>query len=65
MAYSCLFPDRAYKVGFFNTMHGQISLGQSLHHTVDLFYFVRGLVEKDEQRSCLEEDGLDIDSNEE
>ena len=46
-------------------MHGQISLGQSLRRTVDLFYSVRGLVEKDEQRSRLEEDGLDIDSNEE
>jgi hypothetical protein len=65
VAYSCLFPDRAYRVGFFSTMHGQISLGQSLRRTVDLFYSVRGLVEEDEQRSRLEEDGLDIDSNEE
>ena len=65
MVYSCLFLDRAYRVGFSSITHGRVSLGQSLCRTVDLFYSVRDLVEDGEQCSHLEDDGLDIDSSEE
>ena len=65
MVYSCLFLDRAHRVGFSSITHGQVSLGRSLRRTVDLFYSVRDLVEEGERRSRLEEDGLDVDSSEE
>ena len=44
---------------------GQISLGQSLCCTLDLFHSVRDLVEENEHRLTLKEDGEDIDPSEE
>jgi hypothetical protein len=65
VTHSCLFPDGAYRVGFFSITHGQVSMGRSLRRSVDLFYSIRDLVEEGERRSRLEEDGLDVDSSEE
>jgi len=44
---------------------GQISLGRSLHRTVDLFHSARDLVEENERHVSLEEDGEDTDVSEE
>jgi hypothetical protein len=44
---------------------GQISLGRSLRRTVDLFHSPRDLVEENEHRVSLDEDGEGVDLSEE
>ena len=44
---------------------GQISLGRRLRRTVDLFHSARDLVEQNECRIGLEEDGEDINLSDE
>ena len=65
LKYSCLFPDSAHRVCFSSIIDGQISLGQSLCCTVDLFYSVRDFVEEDEEHSGLEDSDGAVDSSKE
>jgi hypothetical protein len=44
---------------------GQISLGRRLRRTVDLFHSARDLVEQNERRIGLEEDGEDVNLSDE
>jgi hypothetical protein len=43
---------------------GQISMGRGHRHTVDLFHSARDLVEENERRADLEEDGQEVHLNE-
>ena len=55
----------AHEIVSISITTGQISLGQSLHCTVDLFHSARDLVEENERHVSLEEDGEDTDVSEE
>jgi hypothetical protein len=54
-----------YLIIFASVTARQIALGRSLRRTIDLFHSARDLVEENERRIRLEEDGEDVELSEE